>query len=53
MKEPVYLATDIGATGIKLVAAAFDGTRLEVKDSWSVKNGPIVGENVRILMLCF
>lgn len=42
MKEPVYLATDIGATGIKLVAAAFDGTRLEVKDSWSVKNGPIV-----------
>ncbi len=42
MKEPVYVAADIGATGIKIVAAAFDGARLEVKDTYSVKNDPVV-----------
>ncbi|MCD8121606.1 MAG: rhamnulokinase [Clostridiales bacterium] len=42
MKDPVYVAVDIGATGIKLAAAAWKDEKLEVKDIYAVKNAPLV-----------
>ncbi|MDO4475174.1 MAG: FGGY family carbohydrate kinase [Lachnospiraceae bacterium] len=42
MKESVYVAADIGATGIKLVAAGWDGRELKVRDTYSVRHYPLV-----------
>lgn len=42
MKEPVYVAVDIGATGIKMVAASFRGGRLNIEDVYSVSNAPLM-----------
>lgn len=42
MKEPVYVAVDIGATGIKMAAASFDGKKLKIEDVYSVSNSPLI-----------
>lgn len=42
MKEPIYAAADIGATGIKLVAGAFTGERLLIKDTCFAENPPVM-----------
>lgn len=42
MKTPVYVAVDIGATGMKMVAASFEDGRLQVLDTLSEKNPPLV-----------
>lgn len=41
MEETVYVAVDIGATGIKMVAASFADGRLTVKDTYSAGNRPL------------
>lgn len=40
MKEPVYVAVDIGATGIKMAAASFDGKKLNIWDVFSSASSP-------------
>lgn len=42
MSESVYAAVDIGATGIKLISAAFNKEKLIVRDQFSFRNQTIV-----------
>lgn len=42
MKSQVYVAVDIGATGIKMVSASFREGRLEIQEIYSADNRPIV-----------
>ena len=42
MREPVYVAVDIGATGIKMAAASFDGEKLKIVDVYSAGNSPCI-----------
>lgn len=45
MKTSVYVAVDIGATGMKMVAASCENGKLEVLDTLSEKNPPLVKED--------
>lgn len=45
MKTSVYVAVDIGATGMKMVAASCEKESLEVLDTISEKNPPLVKED--------
>lgn len=45
MKESLYAAADIGATGIKMAGAVFDGGRLVIRDMYSVPNLPKAAGN--------
>lgn len=45
MKTSVYVAVDIGATGMKMVAASCENGKLEVLDTISEKNPPLVKED--------
>lgn len=42
MKESLYAAADIGATGIKMAAAVYDGRKLRIVDTYSEPNLPKV-----------
>ena len=42
MKDSLYAAADIGATGIKMAAAVYDGSRLRITDTYSEPNLPKV-----------
>lgn len=42
MKEAVYVAVDVGATGIKMAAASFRNGKLEIRDIYSAGNPPYV-----------
>ena len=42
MKESLYAAADIGATGIKMAAAVYDGRKLRIADTYSEPNLPKV-----------
>ncbi len=42
MKESLYAAADIGAIGIKMAAAVYDGRKLRIRDTYSEPNLPKV-----------
>ena len=42
MKEAVYVAVDVGATGIKMAAASFRDGKLKIRDIYSAGNPPYV-----------
>ncbi|MBS6397651.1 MAG: rhamnulokinase [Clostridiales bacterium] len=42
MKKPVYVAVDIGATGIKMAAASFDEEKIKIEEVFSSDNGPCI-----------
>ncbi len=42
MAEQIYLAVDMGASGGRVVAGLFDGTRLRLEEVHRFENGPVI-----------